>query len=78
MRGNNVTYEASYESPLVKKYSKKLNISEEIEVNPVAAFGNASIMGNMRTSMAAKKRNDVFFNAKLNTLCQTVVDKRAS
>lgn len=45
-----MTYESCYESPLVKKNAKRLNISECIEVNPTAAFGEVKHMSNMKKS----------------------------
>lgn len=53
MNGHQMTYEASFESPLVKKLNTKLNINNKSDVNSSAAFGNIK-MSTIKRSETAK------------------------
>jgi hypothetical protein len=44
MNGNNMTYEFSQESPLVKKYCSSLNISDQSIVSSTAALSGLKNM----------------------------------
>jgi len=48
MNGNNMTYESSQESSLVKRYSSNLNINDQSLVSSTAALGGLKNLQSIR------------------------------
>lgn len=77
MNGNNMTYESSQESSLVKRYSSNLNINDQSLVSSTAALGGLKNLQSIR-KFNPQNRNNLLFNARMRDLCQTYQAKRAS